>query len=92
MSSACPKRSPREQPTTETFSLPQTQEEFYFGYSYERMDELMWGHAHDVDPADLSDRVGMSAEEVGVAYAEIERRRTATAYLHAPAVLVSPEA
>ena len=52
----------------------------------------MWGHAHDVDPADLSDRVGMSAEEVGVAYAEIERRRTATAYLHAPAVLVSPEA
>ena len=80
------------QPTTETFSLPQTQEEFYFGYSYERMDELMWGHGHDVDPADLSDRVGMSAEEVGVAYAEIERRRTATAYLHAPAVLVSPEA
>ena len=79
-------------PTTETFSLPQTQEEFYFGYSYERMDELMWGHAHDVDPADLCDRVGMSAEEVGVAYAEIERRRTATAYLHAPAVLVSPEA
>ncbi len=80
------------QPTTETFSLPQTQEEFYFGYSYERMDELMWGHGHDVDPADLSDRVGMSAEEVGVAYSEIERRRTATAYLHAPAVLVSPEA
>ena len=80
------------QPTTETFSLPQTQEEFYFGYSYERMDELMWGHAHDVDPAELCARVGMSAEEVGVAYAEIERRRTATAYLHAPAVLVSPEA
>jgi NAD+ synthase len=78
------------QPTTETFSLPQTQEEFYFGYSYERMDELMWGHAHDIDPADLCVRVGMSAEEVGVAYAEIERRRTATAYLHAPAVLVSP--
>ena len=80
------------QPTTETFSLPQTQEEFYFGYSYERMDELMWGHTHDVAPADLCVRVGMSAEEVGVAYAEIERRRTATAYLHAPAVLVSPEA
>ncbi len=79
-------------PTTETFSLPQSQEEFYFGYSYERMDELMWGHAHGVAPADLCDRVGMTAEEVGVAYAEIERRRTATAYLHAPAVLVSPEA
>ena len=52
----------------------------------------MWGHAHGVDPAELCDRVGMSAEEVGVAYAEIERRRVATEYLHAPAVLVSPEA
>jgi hypothetical protein len=33
----------------------------------------------------------MSAEEVQVAYAEIERRRTATAYLHASAVLFPPE-
>jgi hypothetical protein len=33
----------------------------------------------------------MSPEEVAVAYAEIDRRRTATAYLHAPAVLFPPE-
>ena len=79
------------QPTTETFSLPQTKEEFYFGYSYERMDELMWGHAHGLEPAAVGPRVGMSPEEVAVAYAEIDRRRTATAYLHAPAVLFPPE-
>ena len=79
------------QPTTETFSLPQTQEEFYFGYSYERMDELMWGHAHGLEPAAVAPRAGMSPEEVAVAYAEIDRRRTATAYLHAPAVLFPPE-
>jgi len=79
------------QPTTETFSLPQTQEEFYFGYSYERMDELMWGHAHGLEPTAVGPRVGMSPEEVAVAYAEIDRRRTATAYLHAPAVLFPPE-
>lgn len=78
-------------PTTETFSLPQTQEEFYFGHSYQRMDELMWGHEHGVEPADLVARVGMSVEEVEVAYAEIDRRRTATAYLHAAAVLFPPE-
>ncbi|MCB0875098.1 MAG: NAD(+) synthase [Solirubrobacterales bacterium] len=79
-------------PTTETFSLPQTQEEFYFGHSYERMDALMWGHLHDVDPADLVAEVGLSVEEIEAAYAEIERRRTATAYLHAPAVLFAREA
>ncbi len=31
-------------PTTDTFSLPQTQEEFYFGHPYEQMDLLLWGH------------------------------------------------
>ena len=30
-------------PTTETFSLPQTQEEFYFGHPYDRMDLLVHG-------------------------------------------------
>ena len=39
------------QPTTETFSIPQTQEEFYFGHPYDRMDLLVWGEKHDV-PAD----------------------------------------
>jgi NAD+ synthase len=75
-------------PTTDTFSLPQTQEEFYFGHPYERMDLLLWGHEHDVDPAELSPRVGLVAEEVRAAYREIERRRVATEYLHAPAVLL----
>ena len=37
------RRSPSAHPTTETFSLPQTQEEFYFGHPYERMDLLLWG-------------------------------------------------
>ena len=40
-------------PTTETFSMPQTQEEFYFGHPYERMDLLIWGHAQGVEPAEL---------------------------------------
>jgi len=78
-------------PTTETFSLPQTQEEFYFGYSYERMDELLWGQLHGVDPSDLRERVGMSVEEIAEAYSEIERRRVATEYLHAPAIRPSAD-
>ena len=42
-------------PTTETFSLPQTQEEFFFGHPYERMDLLLWGHDHGVEPAELAE-------------------------------------
>jgi NAD+ synthase len=75
-------------PTTETFSMPQTQEEFYFGHPYERMDVLMWGHEHDVAPADLAERAGLDAEGVQIAYREIERRRVATEYLHAPPIVV----
>jgi NAD+ synthase len=78
------------QPTTETFSLPQTQEEFYFGYPYDRMDVLMWGRDSDVAPADLAPRVGMSAEEVEIAYGEIDRRRVATRYHHAAAIVPGP--
>jgi NAD+ synthase len=75
-------------PTTDTFSLPQTQEEFYFGHPYDRMDLLLWGHGHRIEPRELSARVGLVPEEVEAAYREIERRRVATAYLHAPAILM----
>ena len=74
-------------PTTETFSLPQTQEEFYFGYPYDRMDPLVWGQEAGVDAAELGAQIGMSGDEVTIAYGEIERRREATRYLHAAAIV-----
>jgi NAD+ synthase len=77
-------------PTTETFSMPQSQEEFFFGYPYERMDILVWGHDAGVGSEDLSERVGLAPGEVEVAYREIERRRVATAYLHAAPIVVEP--
>ena len=49
--------------------MPQTQEEFYFGHPYERMDLLMWGQAEEVEPAELAARAGLKPEEVETAYA-----------------------
>lgn len=86
-----PESVARRRPTTETFSLPQTQEEFYFGYPYEQMDLLVWGHDAGVTPEDLAGRAGLDPADVEVGYGEVERRRTATAYLHAEAVVVEPE-
>ena len=77
-------------PTTETFSLPQSQEEFYFGHPHERMDLLVWGERHDLAPEALSPQLEIEAEQVEAAYREIARRREATAYLHAPATLLNP--
>jgi len=78
-------------PTTETFSLPQTQEEFYFGHPHARMDLLVWGRDGDVPADALAPRVGLSCAEVEAAYWEIDRRRVATRYLHASAVTLDVE-
>lgn len=75
-------------PTTETFSLAQTQEEFYFGHPYERMDLLLWNHTNAVPAAEAASAVGIPVEAVEAAYWEIERRREATRYLHAEPVLL----
>ncbi len=75
-------------PTTETFSLPQTQEEFYFGHPYETMDLLVWGEQQGIAAEDLAPRTALDAAGVEAAYGEISRRRQATAYLHAPAVII----
>jgi NAD+ synthase len=78
-------------PTTETFSLEQSQEEFYFGFPHEQMDWLVWGEATEQPASELADRTGLDSEQVEAGYGEIRRRRTATAYLHAPAVMIAAE-
>ena len=83
-----PKAIATRLPTTETFSMPQTQEEFYFGHPYARMDVLLWGYDKGMKPEELSDRVGLEPQGVEIAYREIERRRVATEYLHAPPIIV----
>ena len=79
-----------QSPTTDTFSLAQSQEEFYFGYPYEQMDLLLWGHERGIAAAELAPKVELEPAEVEAAYSEIERRRVATEYLQAPAVMVEP--
>jgi NAD+ synthase len=75
-------------PTTETFSLPQSQEEFYFGHGWERMDLLVWARDAGVAADELAPRVGIPPDEVEAAYWEIDRRRIATRYLHAQPIVV----
>jgi NAD+ synthase len=79
-------------PTTETFSLAQSQEEFYFGYPVETMDLLLWGRREGIPADEIAARAGLGADEVRTGWAEIDRRREATRYLHAPAVIVEPPA
>jgi NAD+ synthase len=77
-------------PTTDTFSMPQTQEEFYFALPYDRMDLCLYAHNHQVPAAEVGPAVGLSAEQVERVYKDIEAKRRATRYLHARPALVDP--
>ena len=78
----------RRPPTTDTFSMPQTQEEFYFALPYDRMDLCLHARNHNVPAAEVAPAVGLTAEQVERVYKDIEAKRRATRYLHEPPLVV----
>lgn len=79
-------------PTTDTYSLPQTQEEFYFSLPYREMDLCLYGFNHDIEPELVARILGLTAERVKSVYQEIISKRRATRYLHMPPLLVEERA
>jgi NAD+ synthase len=77
-----------QQPTTDTYSLPQSQEEFYFSLSYGKMDLCLYAKNHDVPAAVVAGVVGLTEEQVERVYKDIEAKRNASRYLHSPPVLI----
>jgi NAD+ synthase len=77
-------------PTTDTFSMEQTQEEFYFSLPYREMDLCLYGHDHDVPAAEVAQVAGLTAAQVERVYRDIEAKRRTTRYLHLPPMLVEP--
>jgi NAD+ synthase len=77
-------------PTTETFSLPQTQEEFFFRLPYGLMDLCLYGRDHDVPAAEVAGAIGLTAEQVTLVYRDIDQKRRTTRGLHLAPLLVHP--
>jgi NAD+ synthase len=75
-------------PTTDTYSLPQTQEEFYFCLPYDKMDLVLYGKNHGYEPLEIAPEVGLTPEQVSHAFRDIAAKRRVAHYLHAPPVLV----
>jgi NAD+ synthase len=75
-------------PTTDTFSLPQGQDEFYFALPYREMDLCLWAANHRVPAAEVGAVLGLTAEQVDRVYRDIEAKRRVTRYLHAAPLLV----
>lgn len=75
-------------PTTDTFSMAQNQEEFYFALPFDKMDLCLHAYNSGVAAADVASAVGLTAEQVTRVYRDIVAKRRATAYLHSPPLLV----
>ena len=89
---ALPEEICRAAPTTDTYSLPQGQDEFYFAMPYDKMDVALWAFNHGVPEDELALFLKVSKAQAAFVYQDIAAKRHATRYLHAGPVLVSPVA
>ncbi len=87
-----PEEIRRRPPTTDTFSLPQTQEEFYFSLPYEQMDLCLFGRNHEIPAAEVAAQIGLTARQVERVYQDIDTKRQTTRYLHRPPLRINSPA
>jgi NAD+ synthase len=76
-------------PTTDTYSLPQGQDEFYFALPHRSMDLALWALNHDVPASELGRALSLDTARAQAVYDDIQTKRRTTKYLHRPPVLVA---
>ncbi len=77
-------------PTTDTYSLAQGQDEFYFALPYEQMDLALWAVNNGLDSAMSATTLGISVAQTARVFADIAAKRRAARYLHAPPETIKP--
>jgi len=75
-------------PTTDTYSLAQGQDEFYFGLPYQQMDVALWAYIHEVSAVELGRHLNIGEASAQAVYKDIEAKRRAAHYLHHAPVLI----
>ncbi|HET9032233.1 MAG TPA: NAD(+) synthase [Dokdonella sp.] len=84
-----PERLCNAQPTTDTYSLEQGQDEFYFSLPYRSMDLALWALDHDVPAQDLGAALNLETAEAEAVYKDIQGKRRTTRYLHLAPIFVT---
>ncbi len=76
-------------PTTDTYSLPQGQDEFYFALPHAQMDLALWAFNHGRPARELGEALGLDEARAAAIYSDIETKRRTTRYLHEPPILMN---
>ncbi|MEQ1672907.1 MAG: NAD(+) synthase, partial [Hyphomicrobium sp.] len=77
-------------PTTDTWSIPQTQDEFYFSLPHKQLDLCLLALSRGVPAEDAARAAGLTPAQVEDVWHDIESKRRATRYLHEAPLLVEP--
>jgi NAD+ synthase len=76
-------------PTTDTYSMPQGQDGFYFALPYRQMDLALWAYNEALPPEALAAALDVDAVQAKRIYQDIAAKRRATRYLHDRPVLLA---
>ncbi|MES9853045.1 MAG: NAD(+) synthase [Candidatus Thiodiazotropha sp. L084R] len=77
-------------PTTDTYSLPQGQDEFYFALPYQEMDKALWAHNRGATDVELAEMLNITEDQARFVKQDIDNKRKTTHYLHAKPYLIEP--
>ena len=76
-----PEAIQKRTPTTDTYSAPATQEEFFFRLPYEIMDLLWYAQEHGVSEEEAALALDLSPDQVRNAFADFTRKSRSAQYL-----------
>lgn len=77
-------------PTTDTYALEQSQEEFYFSVPFDKLDLCLYALNEGLSAEAAAGATGLDPEVVERVFQDIERKRRGAAYLLAPPLLHAP--
>jgi NAD+ synthase len=87
-----PKEICEATPTTDTYSLAQGQDEFYFALPYQQMDLALYALNNGYPASALASAIGITESQAANVFRDIVAKRRATRYMHLKPVLVEPVA
>jgi NAD+ synthase len=83
-----PEKIRKRPPTTDTYSLSQGQDEFYFSLPYDKMDLCLYGKNNRISVEIVAEYLDLKPEQIQRVYDDIDTKRMTTRYLHLSPLLM----
>lgn len=79
-------------PTTDTYPMPQGQDEFFFSLPLGHLDLCLYARQHDIPDEEVARAIGISVPQLRQLYRSLDMKRELARYLHSPALTLDDNA